>query len=143
MITPKDCPFVSKEKTCSRSDTAKKSCNTKTQTAGQLDARAQGRHAKMWDDIRSGGGLISLSECVRSSLPHPPRRDASGRLCQPPQRDNAKLLHVVVLTPRDNEGAQVHWQVAGVKRIAVQPDGSVDVVARPATRKIWSSSALK
>ena len=67
-----------------------------------------------------------------------------------PQEDYASLLRETMpnccmwwYSRRDIDGAQVHWQVASVKRIAVQPDGSADVVARPVTRKIWSNAALK
>ena len=67
-----------------------------------------------------------------------------------PQEDYADLLKETMpncciwwYSRRDLEGAQVHWQVASVKRIAVQPDGSADIVSRPVTRKIFSNAALK
>ena len=43
---------------------------------------------------------------------------------------------------RDVDGSRVHWQVASVRRIAVQPDGSAEVINKPVTRKMFSNAAL-
>ena len=43
---------------------------------------------------------------------------------------------------RDLEGGQVHWQVASVKRIAVQRGWHAEIIAKPITRKIFSNATL-
>ena len=40
------------------------------------------------------------------------------------------------------DGARVHWQVASVRRIAVQPDGSAEELQWKVTRKTYSNAAL-
>ena len=45
---------------------------------------------------------------------------------------------------RDLESeSRVHWQVASVKRIAVQPDGTAEIISRPVTRTMFSNATLR
>ena len=43
---------------------------------------------------------------------------------------------------RDLVNQQVHWQVASVRRIAVQEDGTAEITANPIARKMFSNAAL-
>jgi len=67
-----------------------------------------------------------------------------------PQEETADLLKETMpncciwwYSRRDLENAHVHGQVASVKRIAVQPDGSAEIMAMPVKRKIFTNAALK